>query len=61
MGEWKRSKQQTRDFNNFWKDRKPIIIGGSAGDMSYHLLALAGTGDHRRLVQGMQWKASLKA
>ena len=35
-GDQERSKQQTRDFNNFWKDREPNDQrGGSSREVSY--------------------------
>lgn len=48
MGEGERSKQQTRDFHNFYRDRKlNDQRGGSAEAVSYTAVGTCGTRDHR--------------
>ena len=62
-GDQKRSKQQTRDFNNFWKDRKPNDQrGGSSREVSYtthrHLQA-PGTTEAGTRCRMERWAESL--
>lgn len=48
MGEGEGSKQQTRDFHNFYRDRKlNDQRGGSAEAVSYTAVGTCGTRDHR--------------
>lgn len=61
MGELERSKQQTRDFNNFWKDKKTNYQrGGTSEQASYTLVGTCRHQGPQRLAQGMGKKAGLK-